>query len=87
MDSPPVPVQGCGPVLALTDVDTDEDADVVHLHDTLLRSAGRGRLLTTSPAPTLRKTSPPVSGGGSFPLSAVTRRRTTAGDNTPRIIR
>ena len=42
-DLPPIPAQGRGPVLSLTDVDTDEDLDVLDIHlCAASRSSGSG---------------------------------------------
>ena len=53
IDLPPVPVQGSRPVLALTDVDADEDADILSFHlRALLTVSWRTSRWTTGPAPT-----------------------------------
>ena len=58
-DLPPVPGQGRGPVLTLTDVNTDEGVDILYIHLSCRLSLLDARVSqwTTGPAPTLRKTS------------------------------
>ena len=70
-DLPPLPAQGRGPVLCLTDVNTDEDLDVldIHLSCHLSLHGCRDSRWTTGPAPTPAKD---LTHSEPFPLSAVT---------------
>ena len=83
-DLPPFPAQGRSPVLALTDVDADEDLDVLGIH---LRAASRCMGVGPAggrPVPHPRYERPhtrwvvPLISGHQCPAAA--------GDNTPRII-
>ena len=85
-DLPPVPAQGRGPVLALTDVDADEDVDVldIHLSCRLSVKSIRGQPVDgPAPAPTPAKD---LTRSGPFPLSAVTSARLPRVTFAPRII-
>ncbi len=70
-----------GPVLALTDVDTDEDADVIDLHSGCsLAWQDEPASRRPAPHPHLRKTLPVA---GPSPDQRSPARRTTTGDSHP----
>ena len=84
-DFSPVPAQGRGPVLALTDVNADKDVDVLDIHLSChlsLHGCGASRW-TTGPAPTYALD---LTRSGPFPLSAVTSARLPRVTFAPRII-